>query len=179
MENKEYDYINPSHYKKGDKQVYEMMIDIWGVDAYIKHCEMCAFKYRMRLGEKPDQPVERDLDKARWYETKAKELREFPYKDDGQHSIQTESLGIPTPYEAVIHKLVDESTWSERKKATFKFFDEFPEPYRSQAKNNYNEVYCSNTPESKSDALQSGFSWEKSPQGDLYWNSFDYTLDVR
>lgn len=71
---KDYDFINPNHYKKGDKEVYEMMIDIWGKDAFIKHCEMCAFKYRMRLGEKPDQPIERDLEKAKWYENKAKEL---------------------------------------------------------------------------------------------------------
>ena len=34
MEN--YDYINPNHYKKGNKEVYEMMIDIWGKDAYIQ-----------------------------------------------------------------------------------------------------------------------------------------------
>ena len=72
---KSYDYINPDHYKKGTKEVYEMMIDIWGKDAYIAHCEMCAFKYRMRLGSKPDQPIERDLEKARWYEAKAKELK--------------------------------------------------------------------------------------------------------
>jgi len=71
---KHYDFVNPSHYKKGSKEVYEMMIDVWGIDAYIKHCEMCAFKYRMRLGAKPDQPIQRDLDKAVWYEEKAKEL---------------------------------------------------------------------------------------------------------
>jgi len=69
------DHINPEYYKRNSKEVYEMMIDIWGVDAYIAHCEMCAFKYRMRLGNKPDQPVERDLAKARWYEDKARELR--------------------------------------------------------------------------------------------------------
>jgi len=71
---KEYDFVNPSHYQNGGKEVYEMMIDIWGKEAYIKHCEMCAFKYRMRLGLKPDQPIERDLEKAKWYENKAKEL---------------------------------------------------------------------------------------------------------
>lgn len=72
---KPYDFINPDHYKKGSKEVWEMMVDIWGEEAFIKHCEITAFKYRMRLGEKPEQPVERDLEKARWYESKAKELR--------------------------------------------------------------------------------------------------------
>ena len=71
----EYNYIDPNHYKNGSKEVYEMMIDIWGVEAFIKHCEMTAFKYRMRAGLKPDQPIERDLQKAKWYETKASELR--------------------------------------------------------------------------------------------------------
>ena len=70
-----YDYINPSHYKSGGKETFEKMIDIWGVEAFISHCEMTAFKYRMRLGLKPDQPIGRDLEKAMWYENKANELR--------------------------------------------------------------------------------------------------------
>lgn len=71
-----YDHINPNHYKNSTKEVWEMMVDIWGKQAFIIHCEMTAFKYRMRVGLKPDQPVERDLDKARWYENKAKELKQ-------------------------------------------------------------------------------------------------------
>lgn len=70
-----YDYINPNDYQGMSKEVWEMMVDIWGVEAFIKHCEMTAFKYRMRVGKKPDQPVERDLEKAKWYENKAKELK--------------------------------------------------------------------------------------------------------
>jgi len=70
-----YDHVNPNHYKNGTKEVWEMMVDIWGVDKYIAHCEMCAFKYRQRLGLKPDQPIQRDLEKAKWYEDKANELR--------------------------------------------------------------------------------------------------------
>lgn len=70
-----YDYINPSHYQNMSKEVWEMMVDVWGVEAFIAHCEMCAFKYRLRLGTKPEQPIQRDLDKANWYESKAKELK--------------------------------------------------------------------------------------------------------
>lgn len=70
-----YDFINPTHYKTGNKEVWEMMVDIWGLEKFISHCEMTAFKYRMRIGKKPDQPIDRDLDKARWYEAKADELR--------------------------------------------------------------------------------------------------------
>ena len=72
----EYDYINPNHYKVGGKETFEMMIDIWGKEAFIKHCEMTSFKYRMRIGIKPNQPIERDLEKARWYELKAKQLKD-------------------------------------------------------------------------------------------------------
>lgn len=70
-----YDFINPSHYKKFEKETYEMMIAIWGEEAYIKHCEMCAFKYKLRAGEKPGQSIERDLDKASWYLEMANKLR--------------------------------------------------------------------------------------------------------
>ena len=73
---KQYDNINPDHYKQGSKEVIEMMQDIWGKEALILHCEMTAFKYRMRIGNKPNQPIEQELEKAKWYEQKAKELRE-------------------------------------------------------------------------------------------------------
>jgi len=52
-----------------------MMKLLWGTEALILHCEMTAFKYRMRAGRKPDQSIERDLEKARWYDDKAKKLR--------------------------------------------------------------------------------------------------------
>ena len=72
---KEYDFINPNHYKQGSKEVIEMMELIWGKESLGAYCEMNAFKYRMRLGLKPEQSVEIDLEKANWYEQKAKELR--------------------------------------------------------------------------------------------------------
>lgn len=70
-----YDYINPSHYLLAGRETFDMMVDIWGKDLVIAHCEMNAFKYRMRVGKKPNQPVEQDLKKAEWYENKAKSLR--------------------------------------------------------------------------------------------------------
>ena len=70
-----YDFVNPNHYKSSTKETWEMMVDIWGKEAFISYCEMNAFKYRQRLGKKPGESIERDLDKARWYESKAQELR--------------------------------------------------------------------------------------------------------
>lgn len=75
MKNKEYDNINPNHYKQSGKEVIEMMIDIWGSENVAKYCEMNAFKYRMRVGLKPNQPIQQEIDKALWYENKAKELK--------------------------------------------------------------------------------------------------------
>lgn len=70
-----YDFIKPDHYKNFSKEVIDMMVDIWGVEHVISFCEMNAFKYRMRLGTKPEQPIERDLKKANWYLNKANDLR--------------------------------------------------------------------------------------------------------
>jgi hypothetical protein len=72
----DYDSINPSHYKFFPKEVYEIMIFVWGVEKYVAFCEMNAFKYRMRAGTKPGQPAERDLEKAKWYEDMAKKLKQ-------------------------------------------------------------------------------------------------------
>jgi hypothetical protein len=72
----EYDFVNPEHYKQGSMEVIDMMKLLWGTEALILHCEMTEFKYRMRLGRKPDQPTDRDLQKAIWYQEKAKKLRD-------------------------------------------------------------------------------------------------------
>lgn len=69
------DTINPDYYKTNTFEVIDMMVSIWGKDAVIDHCEMCAFKYRMRLGNKPNNSVDDDLGKAKWYESKANELK--------------------------------------------------------------------------------------------------------
>ena len=71
----EYDFVNPEHYKRGSMEVIDMMKLLWGTEALILHCEMSEFKYRMRLGRKPDQPTDRDLQKANWYLEKANKLR--------------------------------------------------------------------------------------------------------
>lgn len=90
----DYDHINPNHYKKGRKEVWQMMVDIWGPELFIAHCEMTAFKYRMRMGEKPDQPAERDLEKSNWYEAKAAELKN---KLNSQKPTPAPEIRIDTP----------------------------------------------------------------------------------
>ena len=75
-EHEEYDFVNPAHYQEFSVEVIDMMAAIWGKEATALHCEMCAFKYKLRAGSKPDQPIDRDLEKAAWYLSKAKELRD-------------------------------------------------------------------------------------------------------
>ena len=70
----EYDHINPDHYKTGSVEVFDMMVSIYGVEKAKVFCELNAFKYRMRLGSKPNNSVEQELEKIKWYESKLKEL---------------------------------------------------------------------------------------------------------
>jgi len=69
------DNINPEHYKQLPKETIDAMVFIWGKEAVAKHCQMCAFKYRMRFGHKEGQALEDEIGKIKWYENKAKELR--------------------------------------------------------------------------------------------------------
>ena len=79
-----YEMVNhPSHYNKYDIEVIEMMRRIYGTEAVALWCEMTAFKYRMRLGEKPENPIEQDLKKEEWYLNKAKEYRNQLDADSG------------------------------------------------------------------------------------------------
>ena len=64
--------VNPEHYKQGDKEVWQMMIELFGVEAFKNFCKLNAFKYRMRAGYKDD--AKQDINKAIWYEKKLKEL---------------------------------------------------------------------------------------------------------
>jgi hypothetical protein len=71
-----YDHVNPDHYKTNDKEVWEYMIEIYGLEKFIAFCELNVFKYSMRVGRKPGATVEDDLGKIKWYAEKIKELRD-------------------------------------------------------------------------------------------------------
>lgn len=71
-----YEYVNhPSHYNKYSMEVIDMMVKIWGPENAATFCEMNAYKYRMRLGLKPENPIDQDLKKEKWYLDKAKQIR--------------------------------------------------------------------------------------------------------
>lgn len=62
------------YYDVGDKQVWEVMLFVYGPEKFIHFCELNAMKYRLRAGKKhPD--YETDLEKALWYENKIEEIK--------------------------------------------------------------------------------------------------------
>lgn len=70
-----YDYINPQHYVQDDgKQTWERMIDDFGLEETAIFCKLNAYKYKDRMGKKPNEDVEREMKKIQWYEDKAEEL---------------------------------------------------------------------------------------------------------
>jgi hypothetical protein len=75
MNDSSQDPVHPDHYKHNTKEVWQMMVDIWGVGAFITYCEINAFKYRMRAGRKEGNSVEQDIEKAKWYEDKANQMK--------------------------------------------------------------------------------------------------------
>lgn len=72
-----YEMVNhPTHYNQYDIEVIDMIIRIWGPEAAAQWCDITAFKYRMRMGTKPDNSIEQDIKKEQWYLNKSKEIRE-------------------------------------------------------------------------------------------------------
>lgn len=68
------DPINPDHYKSYSVETIDMMIAIYGKEKVAIHCELTAFKYRMRAGKKG--AYAECIAKEKWYLDKAKELRD-------------------------------------------------------------------------------------------------------
>lgn len=63
---------SPSHYTQGRFEAIDEMVIVFGVEATITYCRMCAWKYRKRAPYKND--FFKDQAKADWYLNKACEL---------------------------------------------------------------------------------------------------------
>jgi len=62
------------YYKNGSIETIIKMERIWGTKRLALFCEMTAFKYRERMGKKPEQDILMEMGKILWYERKAEEL---------------------------------------------------------------------------------------------------------
>ena len=56
------------------------------------------------------------------------------------------------------------------------WLEELPEPYRTQAIDNTSESDLMIEEESLADAVIGAFSWNESPEGEIYWGDFHDTL---
>lgn len=62
------DKVNsPDYYNRYSVEVVEMARRIWGDEAMKTAAEITAFIYRMRMGTKPDNPIEQDFEKEEWW----------------------------------------------------------------------------------------------------------------
>lgn len=70
------DVNNPKHYNtEVFPQVIDMMLKSFDKADVMAFCKLNAFKYRLRAGIKDANKIEQDIQKAIWYETKFKELK--------------------------------------------------------------------------------------------------------
>ncbi len=66
------DNVNhPSHYTFGKYEAFDVMLDVFGVEAMKTYCRVAAFKYLWRSEHKNGQE---DIEKADWYLLKYLEL---------------------------------------------------------------------------------------------------------
>lgn len=63
---------HPNHYNQGQFECIAVMESIYGIEATMNFCLLCAFKYTWRTNDKDGI---QDIDKAIWYLKKYKELQ--------------------------------------------------------------------------------------------------------
>lgn len=68
---------HPDHYNQGQYECIAVMESIYGIEATMNFCLLCAFKYTWRTNDKDGI---QDIDKAIWYLKKYKELQERSQK---------------------------------------------------------------------------------------------------
>lgn len=68
---------HPNHYNQGQFECIAVMESIYGIEATMNFCLLCAFKYTWRTNDKDGI---QDIDKAIWYLKKYKELQERSQK---------------------------------------------------------------------------------------------------
>lgn len=78
---KDYEYVDkPKHYDFFDEQAIDIIAKTLTKEELRGFLMGTALRYRLRLGDKPNEPIERDLGKAQWYENYWKEYSENTVK---------------------------------------------------------------------------------------------------
>ncbi len=72
----DYNFIEPSHYKlwKDNNDVNDVIKSSLKKSEYIGFIKGNILKYQLRLGKKPNEPIERDKEKIKWYQEQLNNL---------------------------------------------------------------------------------------------------------
>mgnify|MGYP003292274258 CR=1 FL=1 len=85
MENNNYEMVNhPSHYNRYSVEAVEMARRIWGDEAIKTAAEITAFFYRMRMGLKPENSIEQELEKENFWLNYSKSIVEGKKENNKQ-----------------------------------------------------------------------------------------------
>ena len=69
IKSEQYNYIKPSHYEIWEGcEVFDILKKTLTKEEYIGFCKGNILKYQLRLGRKPNEPIERDKKKIEEYE---------------------------------------------------------------------------------------------------------------
>ena len=73
--------VNPEHYKENifGEELIDVMESNFTASEFVGFLKLNAFKYRMRAGTKPKQPMEPDIKKALWYEDRLSKIKKLPF----------------------------------------------------------------------------------------------------
>ena len=73
---KDYDFIKPQHYKlwKDNNDVNDVIKATLSKEELIGFYKGNILKYQLRLGKKPNEPIERDIEKIKWYQEQLNQL---------------------------------------------------------------------------------------------------------
>jgi len=64
-----YDYIKPKHYQLWEgMEPFELHKKLLSESEYIGFLKGNIIKYKLRIGDKPNEPIERDLEKIKVYQ---------------------------------------------------------------------------------------------------------------
>lgn len=69
------DFVNPDHYKTESGEVWELMIENFGLRAFLSFCDLNWYKYTMREGKKQTEDKDHDMAKAYWYFNKSNKIK--------------------------------------------------------------------------------------------------------
>ena len=67
--------IRPDYYKLYSVEAVDMARRIWGDEAVMKAAEITAFFYRMRMGYKPENSIQQEMTKERYWLDLAKKIK--------------------------------------------------------------------------------------------------------